>query len=125
MHNPENRLYWFNYQTFESNFNFELIGTLLALAPWHQVILDIPIHPMCYKHLLGIPPSMEDLETWQPDVAKSFEYIINYEEEAPLEDILQRTFTMDFENMGEKYTIELVEGGKDKFVTKENRLEFI
>lgn len=64
---------------------------------------------------------MEDLETWQPDVAKSFEYIINYEEEAPLEDILQRTFTMDFENMGEKQTIELVEGGKDKFVTKENR----
>jgi hypothetical protein len=63
-HNPDNRTYWFNYQTFESNINFELIGTLLALAPWHQVILDIPILPMCYKHLLGIHPSMEDLEMW-------------------------------------------------------------
>jgi hypothetical protein len=80
---------------------------------------------MCYKHLLGIHPSMEDLVTWQPDVAKSFEYILNYDEEAPLEDILQRTFTMDFENMGEKQTIELVEGGKEKFVTKENRHEFV
>jgi len=43
---------------------------------------------MCYKHLLGIHPSMEDLEMWQPEVAKSFEYILNYEEESPLEDIL-------------------------------------
>jgi len=33
MYNPDNRLYWFNGQTFEPNINFELIGLLLALAP--------------------------------------------------------------------------------------------
>lgn len=78
MYNPDNRLYWFNYQTYESNINFELIGTLLALAPWHQVILDIPILPMCYKLLLGEHPSLDDLKMWQPEIAKSFEYILNY-----------------------------------------------
>jgi hypothetical protein len=125
MYNPDNRLYWFNYQTYESNINFELIGTLLALAPWHQVILDIPIHPMCYKLLLGQHPSLQDLELWQPEVAKSFKYILEYSEETPLEDILARTFTIDYEVFGEKTTIELVANGKDKYVTKDNREEFV
>lgn len=125
MYNPDNRLYWFNYQTYESNINFELIGTLLALAPWHQVILDIPILPMCYKLLLGEHPSLDDLKMWQPEIAKSFEYILNYKDEAPLEDILARTFTIDYEVFGEKQVIELVPGGKDKYVTKENRVEFV
>lgn len=43
VYNPDNRLYWFNGQTYESNINFELIGLLLALAPNNQVILNIPI----------------------------------------------------------------------------------
>jgi len=33
IYNPDNRLYWFNGQTYESNINFELIGLILALAP--------------------------------------------------------------------------------------------
>jgi ubiquitin-protein ligase E3 A len=80
---------------------------------------------MCYKLLLGEHPSIADLELWQPEIAKSFQYIMSYEEEAPLEDILARSFTIDYEVFGEKQTIELVEGGKDKFVTKENREEFV
>lgn len=64
---------------------------------------------------------MQDLKMWQPEVFKSFEYILNYDEEAPLEDILHRHYTIDFEVFGEKTTIELVEGGKEKLVTKENR----
>jgi E3 ubiquitin-protein ligase HECTD2 len=51
-YNEENRLYWFNGKTFESPMNFELIGTLMALAPQNQVILDIPILSTCYKILL-------------------------------------------------------------------------
>jgi len=39
--------------------------------------------------------------------------------------VLARTFTIDSEIFGEKVTEELKEGGKDIFVTKENRHEFI
>ena len=68
---------------------------------------------------------MSDLEMWQPEVAKSFEYILNYKDAAPLEDILARTFTIDFEVFGEKTSVELVPGGAEKLVTKENREEFV
>jgi hypothetical protein len=72
VYNPDNRLYWFNGQTYESNMNFELIGLILALAPNNQVILNIPILSVCYKHLLGEKPTIDDLEMWQPDVYQSF-----------------------------------------------------
>jgi len=63
-YNEENRLYWFNGKTFESPMNFELIGTLMALAPQNQVILDIPILSTCYKILLDQPLDIEDLLLW-------------------------------------------------------------
>lgn len=32
-YNPDNRMYWFNGKTFESNINFHLAGIILGLAP--------------------------------------------------------------------------------------------
>ena len=124
-YNPDNRLYWFNGKTFESNMKFELIGTLLGLAASNQVILDIPILSTCYKLLLDKKPDMDDLELWQPDVANSFKFILDYDKPEPLEDVLARTFTVDSESFGEQITDELKPGGKDIYVTKENRKEFI
>ena len=105
--------------------NFELIGTLMALAPQNQVILDIPILSTCYKILLDQPLDIEDLRLWQPDVYSSFQYILNYEDETPLEDILARTFTVDYEFLGDKITENLKKDGDQIFVTKANRKEFI
>ena len=124
-YNPDNRLYWFNGKTFEDPLKFELIGTLLGLAARNQVILDIPIVSTCYKLLLNEKPDLEDLEMWQPDVFQSFKFIQDYDKPEPLEDILARTFTFTSEQFGEQITDELKPGGKDIFVSKENRAEFI
>ena len=125
MYNPDNRLYYFNGHSFESPINFELIGTLMGLAPQNQVILDIPILSTCYKILLDKQPDFDDLVEWQPEIAKSFKYILEYEEETPLEDVLARTFTIDLEIFGEKVTENLKKDGDKIYVTKENRQEFI
>ena len=47
--------------------------------------------------------------------------MLNYDEVAPLEDILARTFTIDYEFFGEKLTENLKKDGDKIFVTKENR----
>ena len=98
---------------------------LMGLAPTNQCLLDIPIASVCYKVLLDVQPDLEDLRQWQPDVAASFDYILNYEDEQPLEEILARTFTIDFEHFGEKVTENLKTDGDKIFVTKENRKEFV
>mmetsp|Transcript_6557 Transcript_6557/g.10538 ORF Transcript_6557/g.10538 Transcript_6557/m.10538 type:complete len:114 (-) Transcript_6557:442-783(-) len=97
----------------------------MGLAPVNQIIINIPILTLCYKFLLGGKADMTDLEQWQPEVATSFRYILNYAEEEPLENVLQRTFTIDMQRYGETVTEELKENGKTIFVTKENREEFI
>lgn len=124
-YNPENRLYWVNGKTFEGPLKFELVGTLVGLAASNQVIIDIPIMSACYKLLLGAKPNFDDLEIWQPSIAQSFKFILDYDKEEPLEDVLARTFTYDSEIFGETITEELKPGGKEIYVTKENRQEFV
>lgn len=124
-YNPDNRLYWFNGKTFEDPLKFELIGTMLGLAASNQCILDIPLNPTCYKLLLNEKPNLDDLEMWQPDVYQSFKFIMDYDKPEPLEDILARTFTFTSEMFGEQITDELKPGGKDIYVTKDNRDEFV
>jgi hypothetical protein len=87
--------------------------------------LDVPILNTCYKILLGFKPSFEDLAVWQPEVAQSLKYILDYEAAEPLEDVLLRTFTIDMESYGDKVTVELMEGGGDILVTKANREDFV
>jgi len=52
-------------------------------------------------------------------------YILEYKEEQPLEDVLMRNFTIDMMRFDEKETIELIPGGSEIMVTKENRHEFV
>lgn len=52
-------------------------------------------------------------------------FILDYEAAEPLEDVLMRTFTIDMESYGEKVTVELMDGGKEIYVTKENRKDFV
>jgi hypothetical protein len=58
-------------------------------------------------------------------VAQSFKFMLKYDKEEPLEDVVHRTFTFDCEIFGEKVTEELKQGGKDIFVTKDNVKEFV
>jgi E3 ubiquitin-protein ligase NEDD4 len=50
---------------------------------------------------------------------------LKYDEEAPLEDIIGRQFTIDYERFGDKVTEELKPDGANINVTKENRQEFV
>lgn len=61
---------------------------------------------------------MEELD---PDLAKSLLFII----ENPIEDDLGIFFTYETEVFGEKEIIELVENGRNKPVTEENKHEYV
>lgn len=51
-YNDKERLYWFNGLTHEPNVNFELIGIMMGLAIYNNIILDVPLPMVCYKKLL-------------------------------------------------------------------------
>ena len=58
-------------------------------------------------------------------MAKSLKYILDYNEEGALEEILCRTFTIDMIQYGDTVTFDLVPNGKEIYVTKENRRDFV
>lgn len=60
-HNEKERLYWFNGMSMEPNVNFELIGILMGLAIYNNIILDLPFPMAAYKQLLFQEITFEDL----------------------------------------------------------------
>jgi len=52
---------WFNGLTHEPNINFEMVGVLMGLAVFNQVLVDMPFPTACYKKLLGVPITLDDL----------------------------------------------------------------
>lgn len=59
LYNEETRVFWFNTHSFEPNIKFELIGSILGLAIYNSVILDIHFPLIIYKKLLNQPIKFE------------------------------------------------------------------
>lgn len=75
----------------------------MALAIYNNIILDVSFPQAIYKLLLFEEPDFDDLREWQPEIAQSLEFILNYEDpNTPLEDVLGTNFTVEVENYGHK-----------------------
>lgn len=123
--NPKNGLYWFNGMSEEPNINFELIGVLMGLAIFNNVLIDMPFPLVCFKKLVNEKMTFDDLREWQPEIAHSLEFILNYDEDKPLEEVIGTNFTIDEEQYGETFTRELKPNGSDILVSKENKEEYV
>lgn len=77
----------------------------MGIATYNNTFLDMPVVPACYKILLDQEPDLHDLAKWQPETARSLQFILDYDESKngnkKLEDIVGRNFTVDFEQFGE------------------------
>lgn len=98
----------------------------MGLAIYNNIILDVPFPMIAYKQLLFQQPTFDDLREWQPEIAQSLEFILNYNDpNVPLAQALEINFTMQVENFGENVEIELKEDGANILVTEENREEYV
>lgn len=75
VYSEETRTFWFSLSSFESNLKFELIGFILGLAMYNQVILDVHFPKVIYKKLLNQKLEFDDLIDYSPSIAKSMKFI--------------------------------------------------
>lgn len=61
---PETGTVWFNPTSFESDAQFTLIGIVLGLAIYNNIILDIHFPMVVYRKLMGKRGTFHDLEDW-------------------------------------------------------------
>ncbi len=63
--------HWINPSSLESDSEYQLIGLLLGLAIYNNIILDIRFPLVIYRKLLGCPVDFTDLYTSHPVLSPS------------------------------------------------------
>lgn len=62
----EAKAFWFNAMSFENESQFSLVGILLGLAIYNNVILDVRFPMVVYRKLLGKLGTFDDLHLSHP-----------------------------------------------------------
>jgi len=109
--------------SFECNLNFELIGTLLAIAIYNSVHLDLRFPKLVYKKLLGEPVKLEDIEEFEPQLYTTIRNISNMSPDEV--GSLGLDFCISYDYFGAEMTHELKENGSKIELSAENRDEYV
>ncbi|KAJ2229582.1 hypothetical protein IWW45_006141 [Coemansia sp. RSA 485] len=124
--NDDSPYYWFSPQSDLSKDALEeirLTGQLIGLAVYNAVILDIHLPPAMYKKLLGVPVTRDDLCDVDPALHHGLMQLLRLSEEEL--EFLDRNFEVEYDNVGELRTFELIPNGAHTPLTIANRELFI
>jgi hypothetical protein len=103
---------------------FRLIGTILGLALYNSIILDVHFPPVMYKKLLAETPTLDDLAEFDPIMYRSLQQLLSYDGD-DFEDVFMNDFTVTENVFGEQRVVELKSGGASIRLTKVNREEYV
>ncbi|KAL5109862.1 Ubiquitin-protein ligase E3A [Taenia crassiceps] len=124
----ESQCFWFNRSPLAEELEREycLIGTILGLAIYNNVILDVHFPAVLFRKLCGkLASGLEDLEDGWPTLAHGLQALLDYDGDN-FEDDHCLSFVVTYSDMfGQVVTHELVSHGTSKPVTIDNRQEFI
>jgi len=65
-YDEDTRHFWFNPDSFENDAQFTLVGILLGLAIYNNIILDIRLPMVVYRKLMGKLGTLDDMELSHP-----------------------------------------------------------
>ncbi|XP_038147710.1 probable E3 ubiquitin-protein ligase HECTD2 [Cyprinodon tularosa] len=133
----DSRCHWFSSWKSDNYSEFQMVGTLMGLAVYNSIALDIHFPLYCYRKLLTPPtaPSdpnafvgmatatLDDLQQVMPDLAHGLAELLSYE--GNVEEDFYLTFQVFQEEMGVVKSYNLKPGGDKIPVTKQNRKEYI
>jgi len=122
---PESHTFWFNPTSFESDAQFTLIGIVLGLAIYNNVILDLHLPSVIYRKLAGKKGLLEDLKDFKPSVHQGLLDLLNYQGN-DMEDVFVQPFQISYTDLFDTIiTTELKEGGANILVNQENKQEYV
>lgn len=115
------RSVWFNSTSFENEAQFTLIGIMLGLAIYNNIILAVNFPMVVYRKLMGIKGSFADLADWNPVLHKGLQDILDYDAD-DIEDVFMQTFQISYQDVfGNILTHDLKENGDKIFVNQTNK----
>ncbi|EDV51391.1 ubiquitin-protein ligase E3A [Drosophila erecta] len=116
---------WFNATPFENGAQFTLIGIIIGLAIYNNVILAVNFPMVVYRKLMGYCGTFADLSDWSPALYKSLKSIMDYQGQ-DMEEVFDQTFKISYSDVfGDMVEHELVPNGKDVLVGQHNKELFV
>ena len=96
---------------------FRFIGTIFAKAICDGELLNIHFTPSFYKHILGLPITFKDFESYDIEYYNSLNSILNQS----IDDLgLDLTFSTEAHMFGASSVVDLIENGSKISVTDKN-----
>jgi len=121
----ETASFWFNPSSYENDAEFTLVGIILGLAIYNNVILDLHLPGVIYRKLSGKRGLFQDLTTFKPSVHRSLQSMLDYTGD-DFEEVFCQPFQISYTDLfGSTITKELCDGGEERFVTKDNVIEYV
>ncbi|KAJ3408711.1 putative E3 ubiquitin-protein ligase, partial [Chytridiales sp. JEL 0842] len=117
-------LCWFNPASFENNEEYRLVGTIIGLAIYNSIILDVQFPLGCYRKLLGTPVGLEDLKALHPALGRGLQQLLDYDAD-DVETVFCRDFVAEYEAWGETVKVNLIPNGDKIPVSKANKRDFV
>jgi len=100
---------------------FHMIGRVLGKALMDAHITPVHLVQPLYKHIMGWPISLRDLEHIDDEIYRNLMELLNIEDVG----MLYLEFVVTEDHLGSTETVELVPGGGDITVTAENLTEYL
>lgn len=124
-HQTDTQTVWFNPTSFESEAQFTLIGIVLGLAIYNNIILAVNFPMVVYRKLMGKKGSFEDLADWNPILYSGLKNMLEYPDN-DMEEVFIQTFRICYQDVfGSNIFHELKPNGDDIMVNQENKQEFV
>lgn len=121
----ETHTFWFNPSSYENDAEFTLVGIILGLAIYNNVILDLHLPSVIYRKLSGKKGLFSDLKSFKPTLHQSLQSMLDYEAD-DMEETFVQPFMISYTDLfGTTITQELCEGGEDRLVNKDNVKEYV
>lgn len=115
------RTVWFNATSFENEAQFTLIGIVLGLAIYNNIILAVNFPMVVYRKLMGCHGSFADLADWSPELHRSLSAVLEYEG-GDMEEVFMLTFRISYADVfGSVLTHDLKPAGDTIAVCQENK----
>jgi ubiquitin-protein ligase E3 C len=102
---------------------FEFLGNVVGKAIWENVLVELPLCTFFLGKILGKPNYVNDLPSLDMELHRNLMFLKNYP--GDVENDLSLNFTIADDKLGHTHVVELVPGGRDLAVTKENRIRYI
>uniref|UniRef100_A0A8C6LYR0 HECT-type E3 ubiquitin transferase n=1 Tax=Nothobranchius furzeri TaxID=105023 RepID=A0A8C6LYR0_NOTFU len=133
----DSHCHWFSSWKSDNYSEFQMVGTLMGLAVYNSIALDIHFPLYCYRKLLTPPTvpcdqnvlvgmataTLDDLQQVMPDLAHGLSELLSYQ--GNVEEDFHLTFQVFQEEMGVVKSYNLKAGGDKIPVTKQNRKEYV